>query len=318
MTAIQTIEFHGATLWGFEDEGGVWVAMPPICAQLGLDAEGQRQRITRNPILAEGTCMMQVPSGRGMQETTCLRLDLLNGWLFGVDVNRIKDEAVRERVITYQRECYRVLAAHFMADKTSAAAPIDTNDPGQALPLTEINTKLRMMENYGKRLGLRAWKELWSDLGLPTTPSFHNAGYSPRANPDLNFGDAFAAILSAEIPAARAGDRPGADWVSVGQVVSAYLSDALTREQANRALGRLGLRLKHRRGEPQDAGHARLFLPSPAPRLNAALQGMVYASGSVRAAALLAAAHLSERDKHGGTRGVSVHLSAAVDEAQGE
>lgn len=36
-----------------------------------------------------------------------------DGWLFGIDSSRIKDEAVRERVILYQRECYQVLYDHF-------------------------------------------------------------------------------------------------------------------------------------------------------------------------------------------------------------
>ena len=39
-------------------------------------------------------------------------LDMHNGWLFGIDANRVKPE-LRATVIAYQRECYRVLAAHF-------------------------------------------------------------------------------------------------------------------------------------------------------------------------------------------------------------
>lgn len=150
---------------------------------------------------------------------------------------------------------------------------LEPADPGQSRSMTEFSTKLRMVENYGKHLGPRAFKEMWSHLGLPTTPSFHNAGYAPRHHPDVNFGDAFAAILSAPIPAGGA----GADWETVGQVVRTYASDALTREQANRALARVDLRLTHRRPGPQDAGHALLYVPNQAARLNAALKGTAYA-----------------------------------------
>jgi hypothetical protein len=41
-----------------------------------------------------------------------LPLDYLNGWLFGINVNRVKAE-IRERLIPYQKECYRVLAEAF-------------------------------------------------------------------------------------------------------------------------------------------------------------------------------------------------------------
>ena len=37
---------------------------------------------------------------------------MLNGWLFGVDVNRVRPE-LRERLMQYQRECFQVLNAHF-------------------------------------------------------------------------------------------------------------------------------------------------------------------------------------------------------------
>ena len=253
--------------------------------------------------------MMATPSGRGVQETTCLCLDLLNGWLFGVDVNRIKDSETRARVITYQRECYRVLAAHFMGRAPESAGPIETADPGQRLPLSEINTKLRMIETYGKHLGVRAWRELWLELGLPTTAAFHSHGApaGPR-DPDLNFGDAFAAILSAEIPAGGA----GAARETGGQVINAYMNDALTREQANRTLSRLGLKLKHRREDPNEPEFARLYMPNHAPWLNAALRGTAYATGERRAASLLTDKTLAARDKQGGVRGVSIALAAAL------
>jgi hypothetical protein len=40
-------------------------------------------------------------------------LDYLNGWLFGINATRIK-EALRERVIRYQKECYQILARAFI------------------------------------------------------------------------------------------------------------------------------------------------------------------------------------------------------------
>jgi hypothetical protein len=44
----------------------------------------------------------------------CLPLKYLDGWLFGVNANRVKPE-LRGRVIQYQRECYDILARAFQA-----------------------------------------------------------------------------------------------------------------------------------------------------------------------------------------------------------
>lgn len=45
-----------------------------------------------------------------VEVATCLKMEMLNGFLFGIDSSRIKDDEVRERVILYQREwpCLRV------------------------------------------------------------------------------------------------------------------------------------------------------------------------------------------------------------------
>jgi len=47
----------------------------------------------------------------------CLPVEYLNGWLFGVDVSRIKDAAVRERLTQYQRECFTVLYNYWHSGK---------------------------------------------------------------------------------------------------------------------------------------------------------------------------------------------------------
>ena len=51
----------------------------------------------------------------------CIPLDFLNGWLFGVNASRVK-ESIRERLITYQRECYRVLADAFLGPEAREVA----------------------------------------------------------------------------------------------------------------------------------------------------------------------------------------------------
>jgi hypothetical protein len=55
-------------------------------------------------------------------EMVCLPLDYLNGWLFKINANRYKGDDRREVIIRYQRECYRVLADHFLPNRKQIAS----------------------------------------------------------------------------------------------------------------------------------------------------------------------------------------------------
>lgn len=116
-STLTPVEFHGATLTTTIIDGVPHVALRPICEATGLDWASQLQRIKRHPVLSRGMVVITTPSSSGDQQTTMLRLSLLNGWLFGVSVRRVKPE-LRERLTCYQAECFDVLARHF-----GAAAP---------------------------------------------------------------------------------------------------------------------------------------------------------------------------------------------------
>jgi len=98
-----------AVLVETESQREVYVPLRPICDLLGLDWSAQTRRLRRDPVLSgevQGVAVMATPGGR--QEMLSLPLDYLNGWLFGINATRVKDN-VRARLIRYQRECYRVL-----------------------------------------------------------------------------------------------------------------------------------------------------------------------------------------------------------------
>jgi len=115
MSKLTTIDFHGAKLVAIAGDRpeNTLVAMPPIVEGMGLNWEGQRKKIMAHPVLSKGASVTVVPSEGGPQEMTCLSLDLLNFWLATIHPDRIKDEAVRAKVIEYQTECARVLFNHF-------------------------------------------------------------------------------------------------------------------------------------------------------------------------------------------------------------
>jgi hypothetical protein len=130
----QTVLFYEDEITAVVVQSGservVYVPLRPICDYLGLDWSAQRQRISRDPVLSEvtqGVVITTTPSpggrGGGPQEAVCLPLDYLNGWLFGVSASRVKDE-IREKLLAYQRDCYRVLSRHFMAPPTSPSSAL--------------------------------------------------------------------------------------------------------------------------------------------------------------------------------------------------
>lgn len=105
---LSTISFHGQTLLTTIQDDVVYTALKPICENIGLSWNAQFERIKRDEVLSEGIRMIRTPTKGGFQDVVCLPLTLLNGWLFGVDTNRVKAE-IKETLITYKKECYQAL-----------------------------------------------------------------------------------------------------------------------------------------------------------------------------------------------------------------
>ena len=112
-TKLETIQFHNQQLIVLNHENKPYIAMKPVCENIGLDWHAQRQRIHRHHVLSQGEVMITLPSKSGNQEYLCLPISMLNGWLFGIDTNRVKPE-IRQILEQYQLECFDVLYNHFM------------------------------------------------------------------------------------------------------------------------------------------------------------------------------------------------------------
>ena len=119
---LVSVPFNGEIVIAALVDGKPYVPMKPICNNLGLAWNAQFERIQRNQVMSQGIRVIRTPSNGGEQEMICLPLSMLNGWLFGVDVNRVK-EGLREKLIKYQTECFDVLAQHFMPAVAQAMRP---------------------------------------------------------------------------------------------------------------------------------------------------------------------------------------------------
>ena len=99
-----------------QDENGrenVYIPLRPLVEGMGLDWSSQRRRINRNPVLSEACISVAVTTtqtgrGSGSKKTLSIPISHLNGFLFGVNANRVKPE-IRPLLVEYQAKCYEVL-----------------------------------------------------------------------------------------------------------------------------------------------------------------------------------------------------------------
>lgn len=95
-----------------------FVAIRPICEALGVDPEGQRQRIERDEILGPTACMIKAVAGDGKdREMYAIPYCYVFGWLFSIDISKV-NENVKASVLEYKLACYKALFTHFTEPQT--------------------------------------------------------------------------------------------------------------------------------------------------------------------------------------------------------
>jgi hypothetical protein len=89
-----------------ETETGYFIPVRPICDALEVNFSGQSQRIKRDKILKSVSSVMKATGADGKRyKMFCISLKFVLSWLFTVDVNRVKKEAL-EAVINRQMQYY--------------------------------------------------------------------------------------------------------------------------------------------------------------------------------------------------------------------
>lgn len=110
---IQTVTFNNQEIPTIFVDGVPYVGMKPIAENIGLDWRAQLKRIQRHEVLNSSVSMIDTVGSHGKtRKMLCLPITMLNGWLFGVDVNRVKP-AIKDTLIQYQKECFQTLYEHF-------------------------------------------------------------------------------------------------------------------------------------------------------------------------------------------------------------
>lgn len=160
---ISTVQFHEQSITVLEHSGQPYVGVRSIVENIGLDWKSQYSRIKRHAVLKSVVVMMTTTAADGKNyKVMCLPLSMLNGWLFGVEVNRVRPE-LRDRLLRYQFECFDVLYRHFMPQMSSK--------PLRCEPQAILNARKQLTEAVWNKGGVKVdWSKIMPDddaaLGL--------------------------------------------------------------------------------------------------------------------------------------------------------
>ncbi len=160
------IEFYGDYLTVVFDGETVWVAVKPIIENLGLAWQPQHRKILEDPVLSQ-VITEKVMTSQGKDGKTykvqmlCLPLEYINGLLFKINPNKIPNPQVREKVIRYQKECYKALFEYFITDKVRRAYSFEEFARWVELELKMIKEKSKAMEKAARLINavVRATKD---------------------------------------------------------------------------------------------------------------------------------------------------------------
>ena len=166
-----TVPFHGADLYVVEHNGEPYTPMKPIVEGMGLTWQPQHRKLAANQV-RWGITELVIPSAGGSQAMTCAPLRKLPGWMFSVEVGKVKASEVRARVIQYQNECDDVLWQYWNDGLAINPRALYSVNPGDVLTKEEADTLRQMVEGMAKKLSadtkvqgkfiLQAWSKLKS------------------------------------------------------------------------------------------------------------------------------------------------------------
>lgn len=117
---VKEVNFNGAILVGIFKEGKIYTPLKKFCEFLGIDFEGQRQRIKRDETLCLGTTAFKIKVVENniekLREMLMIEISYLPLWLTGIKSQQCREE-IRENLIKFKLEAKDVLAEAFFGKR---------------------------------------------------------------------------------------------------------------------------------------------------------------------------------------------------------
>lgn len=137
MKELTRVPFHDTIIYTTAD--GAHVALRPVCESLGLDADGQLQRLKRQPWTCTVIMPVQVPGDDQSREMVFIDRRTFTMWLATIDTGRVKNDRTRELVRTYQCEAADALDKYFhegaAVNPRAVGAPYDVETQARVLDI---------------------------------------------------------------------------------------------------------------------------------------------------------------------------------------
>lgn len=145
-----TVPFHGADLYVVEHNGQPYTPMKPIVEGMGIDWKNQHAKLAANQ-RRWGMVEITIPTAGGLQSMACIALRKLFGWLAGIHVGKIKEEA-QPKVLAYQNECDDVLWQYWNDGVAINPRAVYAVNPGDKLTAEEAESLRLMLKTAADRL----------------------------------------------------------------------------------------------------------------------------------------------------------------------
>ena len=123
-TQQKQVTFYESEITAVLIDGDVYASIRHMCQALGLDTQGQTQRIGRNEVLSDGLMVCVTHTIQGERPTNVLRADLVPMWLTGVSTRRLDDNK-RARLIDFQKRAAKILWQAFQRGELTDNLDID-------------------------------------------------------------------------------------------------------------------------------------------------------------------------------------------------
>lgn len=135
---LEAIPFRDTAIYALKINGIPHVAVKPVCQSIGVDANGQVQRLKRQPWASTCITHAQLPGDSQTRDVTFIDRRTFTMWLATIETSRVKDEGARDLLVSFQREAADVLDAYFSGKPVGQQPPADIPEA--------IEHQLRLLE----------------------------------------------------------------------------------------------------------------------------------------------------------------------------
>ena len=137
-TQIIEVPFRYDVINAVNVDGDIYVAMRPICENIGIDWARQAQKLDAQKDKFNCRHMSTVAADGKTRSVICIPLRKLNGWLFSINPNKVRED-IRPALVAYQEECFSALHDYFTKGVAKRPKPEVKRRTGYMVTLTYVN-----------------------------------------------------------------------------------------------------------------------------------------------------------------------------------